>query len=78
MLPAAMLLVVSVQPANAYIDPNAAGPLYQLLFPLMIAIGSAVAFMRRYIRELWNRAVQACLAAFGRKSARDGESEPLP
>jgi hypothetical protein len=77
-LPAAVLLIGSVQPADAYIDPNAAGPLYQLLFPLLIAIGSAVAFMRRYIRELWNRVVQACLAAFRHKSASDGGSEHLP
>jgi hypothetical protein len=77
-LPAAVLLIGSVRPADAYIDPNAAGPLYQLLLPLLIAIGSALAIMRRYIRELWHRVVQACLATFRRKSASGGGSEHLP
>ena len=45
----AVLACVPVTPAYAYIDPNSAGALYQFLFPLLIAIGSAFAFLRRTI-----------------------------
>lgn len=45
----AVLACVPLKPAYAYIDPNSAGALYQFLFPLLIAIGSAFAFLRRTI-----------------------------
>ena len=45
----AVLAWVPLKPAYAYIDPNSAGALYQFLFPLLIAIGSAFAFLRRTI-----------------------------
>jgi len=45
----AMLACVPLRPAYAYIDPNSAGAIYQFLFPLLIAIGSAFAFLRRTI-----------------------------
>ena len=45
----ALLACVPLRPAYAYIDPNSAGAIYQFLFPLLIAIGSAFAFLRRTI-----------------------------
>jgi hypothetical protein len=45
----ALLACVPLRAAYAYIDPNSAGALYQFLFPLLIAIGSAFAFLRRAI-----------------------------
>ena len=45
----AVLAWMPLRPAYAYIDPNSAGALYQFLFPLLIAIGSAFAFLRRTI-----------------------------
>ena len=45
-----------VRPAHAYIDPNAAGPFYQLLFPVIVAIMSMMAGLRRAIVRLWKRA----------------------
>lgn len=46
---AALLACLPLRPAYAYIDPNSAGALYQFLFPLLVAIGSAFAFLRRTI-----------------------------
>ena len=45
----AVLAFVPLKPAYAYLDPNSAGALYQFLFPVLIAIGSAFAFLRRTI-----------------------------
>lgn len=45
----AVLAFLPLRPAYAYIDPNSAGALYQFLFPLLVAIGSAFAFLRRTI-----------------------------
>jgi hypothetical protein len=74
---AAFWVVAPLRPAHAYLDPNSAGSLYQILFPVLVAIGSAVAMTKRYIKYYWNRVVEACAAAFRRKPA-DGESERLP
>ena len=57
-----VLAVAPVRPAHAYIDPNSAGPLYQLLFPLLIAVGSAIAVMRRAIVRAWNRLTSAVVS----------------
>jgi hypothetical protein len=73
-----MLLVIgSTQPAHAYIDPNAAGPLYQMLLPMLIAIGSGLAMIRRYIRQFWDRSIEACSSIFRRKATRE-DNERLP
>ena len=45
----AVLALMPLKPAYAYLDPNSAGALYQFLFPVLIAIGSAFAFLRRTI-----------------------------
>ncbi|HUN74737.1 MAG TPA: hypothetical protein VMU40_09505 [Steroidobacteraceae bacterium] len=58
----ALIAAVAVQPAEAYIDPNSAGPLYQLLFPLLIAVGSAIAALRRYIARAWVRVTTVVVA----------------
>jgi len=52
---------------HAYIDPNAWGRLFQLLFPLLVAIGAAWMVLRQRISTLWNR-------LFPRRNAsKDGE-----
>jgi len=63
---AVLLLIGCVPCAYAYIDPNTTGQLYQLLFPLFVALASAIAALRRTIRLLWSRAVRACLAVLRR------------
>jgi hypothetical protein len=45
----------AMQPAQAYIDPNSAGPLYQLLFPLLVAITSGITAFRSAIARIWRR-----------------------
>lgn len=55
----AVLTCMPLKPAYAYIDPNSAGALYQFLFPLLIAIGSAFAFLRRVIVRACTRLANA-------------------
>ena len=44
--------LLGADPAYAYIDPNAGGWLYQMLFPLLIAIAAAWAALRQKVREV--------------------------
>lgn len=73
----ALLAVAPLQSAFAYIDPNSAGPLYQFLFPLFIALAGLFAAMRRIIKQFWNRALRACIGAF-RHERGSTDSEHLP
>ena len=41
------------RPAHAYIDPNAAGLLSQIITPLLVAVAAAVTFFRRQIANLF-------------------------
>ena len=58
----AVLTCLPMRPAYAYIDPNSAGALYQFLFPLIVAIGSAFAFLRRTIMRACSRLAHAVVA----------------
>lgn len=58
----AVLACLPLRSAYAYIDPNSAGALYQFLFPLIIAIGSAFAFLRRTIVRACSRLASAVVA----------------
>jgi hypothetical protein len=46
---AVMCLVFITTPAYAYIDPNAAGLLSQIITPLLIAAAASVTFLRKQI-----------------------------
>lgn len=46
--------LLGAEAAHAYIDPNAGGLLYQLLFPLLIALAGAWAVLRQKVRELFS------------------------
>ena len=74
---AAFVAFLPLQSAHAYIDPNSAGPLYQLLFPLFIAIASTLTALRRYIGSLWSRLTSAVTSAVrgGRVSS---DTDKLP
>jgi len=54
-----LALLGVIAPAQAYIDPNAGGLLFQLLAPLFAAAVGAWLFLRRWIaehcRRLWRR-----------------------
>lgn len=53
----AFIALMPLQSAQAYIDPNSAGPLYQFLFPMLVAIASAIAAARRVLKRVWGRLV---------------------
>jgi hypothetical protein len=46
---AVMCLVLIATPAYAYIDPNAAGLVSQILTPLLIAAAAGLTFLRKQI-----------------------------
>lgn len=69
----ALLLLAPLRPAHAYVDPNSLGPLYQFLFPLFIAIASALTALRRQLARLWNRVVDTVVAAVRRDRIPPGE-----
>ena len=48
-------IVFSASDCYAYLDPSAGGWLYQLLFPVVVAISGAWVVLQRHIRELWRR-----------------------
>lgn len=77
LLPVLVLVIGPMRPAHAYIDPNTVGPLYQILLPMLIAIGSAFAMVRRYIRQFWERSIEAIGSVFRRKAPRE-DNEQLP
>ncbi len=77
LLLAAALAIAPLNFAYAYIDPNSAGPLYQLLFPLFIAVAGVLAALRRIIKQLWFRAIRACVGFFRHeRGSTDGEHLP--
>lgn len=39
--------------ANAYIDPNSAGLLYQIFFPLIVAVTLAWRWVKETVKMLW-------------------------
>jgi hypothetical protein len=47
-------LVLIATPAYAYIDPNAAGLVSQILTPLLIAAAAAATFLRKQIGDLFS------------------------
>ena len=54
----ALVVLACATPAHAYIDPNVGGWLYQLLFPLLIAIAGAWAVLREKISAAVSRLVE--------------------
>jgi hypothetical protein len=54
----ALVALACATPAHAYIDPNVGGWLYQLLFPLLIAIAGAWAVLREKISAAVSRLVE--------------------
>jgi hypothetical protein len=42
-------------PGWAYVDPNAGGWLFQLIFPLLMAIAGVWAVFKQSLRNFWDR-----------------------
>jgi hypothetical protein len=75
---AALLSCVPLRRAFAYVDPNSAGALYQLLFPLLIAIGAAFAAIRRIIARACSRIVSFIAARVRGRRAADAATPGRP
>jgi hypothetical protein len=71
LLTAVCVSLASTRAAYAYIDPNTAGSLYQILFPVLVGIASAFAAMRRVIAEYWFRLTRGCTTMFRRIVRQD-------
>jgi hypothetical protein len=66
---AALIASVPLRPVYAYVDPNSIGPLYQFLFPVLVAVTSAFVGLRRRIAWLWNRLAGTRSSSIDEKSA---------
>jgi flagellar motor component MotA len=74
----AVLACMPLKAAYAYIDPNSAGALYQFLFPLIIAIGSAFAFLRRTIVRACTRIANAVVSVVRGGRAKQAQQRDPP
>jgi hypothetical protein len=72
-----LVVVLAIAPnedAHAYVDPNSVGPLYQFLFPAVVAVTSVIAGFRRALVRFWNRLRGTRTAAVPAEStSTDGE-----
>jgi hypothetical protein len=41
--------------ARAYVDPNSAGLLYQIFFPIVVAVGLGWRWIKETARQLWSK-----------------------
>jgi hypothetical protein len=73
----ALAAVGPLQAAHAYVDPNSAGPLYQMLFPLFIAIVSTFAALRGIVRRLLSRLTKGFMAAVRGRCVSSETEKPL-
>jgi hypothetical protein len=53
----ALMVAIIVLPrdARAYVDPNSAGLIYQIFFPLLVAVALAWRWIKDSAARLWNR-----------------------
>jgi hypothetical protein len=49
----ALIVLFVALPAHAYIDPNAAGLLSQIITPLLVAAAAGLTFFRRRLADLF-------------------------
>ena len=49
-----LFVVAIARPAYAYIDPNAAGLVSQIITPLLVAAAAGLTFFRKRIAELFS------------------------
>lgn len=50
-----LVLLILPFPAYAYVDPNAGGILFQILFPVLVAIAAVWAVFKEKLRTLLGR-----------------------
>jgi hypothetical protein len=54
-------VLFATSPAYAYIDPNAGGPLFQLLTPILALGAAGIAFARRHLRRAYLSLIRAVI-----------------
>jgi hypothetical protein len=54
----AFCLMVVALPAQAYLDPNSGGLLFQVLMPLFIGLMAGWSWLKRGFRDLLNRVLE--------------------
>jgi amino acid permease len=53
-----LLFLCIATPAYAYIDPNAAGLISQILTPVIVAVGAGLTFFRKQLGALYSTVVR--------------------
>ena len=64
----AIYLVLSTTIALAYVDPNTGGYIFQLLYPVFMAIGIGSYFLKNQIKKLWHSFINLSGTSKYRKS----------
>jgi hypothetical protein len=70
-----LIVATPLRRAHAYVDPNSAGLLYQILFPLLVAIASAFGTLKRVVVRLWQRLTRSGATRYEEVG---GETDRLP
>ena len=52
---AASVFLLLEKNAQAYIDPNSAGLLYQIFFPIIVAVTLAWRWVKESLKALWSK-----------------------
>jgi len=52
---AVLVSLFTVKDARAYIDPNSAGLLYQIFFPVVLALTLTWRWIKEMFKQLWTR-----------------------
>jgi hypothetical protein len=50
-----LLAIFMVKDAHAYIDPNSAGLLYQIFFPVILAVSLTWRWIKEMFKQLWGK-----------------------
>lgn len=59
-------LLLFTNDALAYVDPNTGGYIFQLLYPVFIAVGICYLFLKRQIKQLFLSFIHFIRKAFGK------------
>jgi len=68
-------VLLAASPAYAYIDPNAGGPLFQLLTPILALGAAGIAFARRHLHSAYLSLVRAAIG-LGQRALRISSRDP--
>lgn len=62
----AIYLLLITSKAHAYVDPNTGGYIFQLFYPIFVAIGISYFFLKRQIKQLCLSFLNLIRKAFGK------------